>query len=418
MASLEDQVARAAELPPDAAAAAYLAVVRDAGAGGADAIKAKEDAVAKLGALYVKEGQGEPIRALLAELRPFFATVPKAKTAKIVRMLLDMVAQIPGTVALQVALCTEIREWSSAEKRTFLRQRVETRLASLQLDAKDYQPALALLTSLLTEVKRLDDKAQLVEIHLLESRAHLALRNMPKSKAGLTAARTAANAIYVPPSMQAQLDTQTGIVGAEEGDFRTAYSYFFEAFEQFSSLEDSTNAVRALKYMLLCKVMGANTEDINAIISTKNALKYAGPQVDSLKAVADAFTERSLAAFEKALETYAEHLTGDPVLKTHLGALYDTMLEKNLKRLIEPFSQVEISHLAELINLPLPAVEKKLSQMILDDKLKGTLDQGSGNLVVFDEVVEDKLYPAALETIEALGKVVKNLHKRSVKLLA
>ena len=207
--------------------------------------------------------------------------------------------------------------------------------------------------------------------------------------------------------MQAQLDTQTGIVGAEEGDFRTAYSYFFEAFEQFSSLEDSTNAVRALKYMLLCKVMGANTEDINAIISTKNALKYAGPQVDSLKAVADAFTERSLAAFEKALETYAEHLTGDPVLKTHLGALYDTMLEKNLKRLIEPFSQVEISHLAELINLPLPAVEKKLSQMILDDKLKGTLDQGSGNLVVFDEVVEDKLYPAALETIEALGKVVK-----------
>ena len=141
------------------------------------------------------------------------------------------------------------------------------------------------------------------------------------------------------------------------------------------------------------------------------------------------------------------------MLKTHLGALYDTMLEKNLKRLIEPFSQVEISHLAELINLPLPAVEKKLSQMILDDKLKGTLDQGSGNLVVFDEVVEDKLYPAALETIEALGKVVKvcalwdarsswllarhgldadtllarhahawgplqNLHKRSVKLLA
>ena len=97
-------MARAAELPPDAAAAACLAVVRDAGAGGADAIKAKEDAVAKLGALSSRRAGGA-IRALLAELRPFAATVPKAKTAKIMRMLLDVVAQIPGTVALQVALC-------------------------------------------------------------------------------------------------------------------------------------------------------------------------------------------------------------------------------------------------------------------------------------------------------------------------
>jgi hypothetical protein len=45
------------------------------------------------------------------------------------------------------------------------------RLAGLLLETRDYPAALSLLGRLLTEVKRLDDKLLLVEIHLLESKA-------------------------------------------------------------------------------------------------------------------------------------------------------------------------------------------------------------------------------------------------------
>ena len=111
-------------------------------------------------------------------------------------------------------------------QRTFLRQRVETRLAALLLTTERYHEATALLDRLLSEVKKLDDKLLLVEIHLIACRVNYALQNIPKSKAELTASKTNANAIQCPPLLQADIVLWSGIVCAREKDFRTAFSYF------------------------------------------------------------------------------------------------------------------------------------------------------------------------------------------------
>ncbi|KTF85886.1 hypothetical protein cypCar_00011973 [Cyprinus carpio] len=377
----------------------HAIVKRDIQDNDEEAVRVKEQSILELGGLLAKTGQAAELGGLLKYVRPFLNSISKAKAARLVRSLLDMFLDMEAATGQEVELCLECIEWAKSEKRTFLRQALEARLVSLYFDTKRYQEALQLGSQLLQELKKMDDKALLVELQLLESKTYHALSNLPKARAALTSARTTANAIYCPPKLQAALDMQSGIIhAAEEKDWKTAYSYFYEAFEGYDSI-DSPRAITALKYMLLCKIMLNSPED-----------------TDALKCVAQASKNRSLADFEKALTEYKAELREDPIISTHLAKLYDNLLEQNLIRVIEPFSRVQIEHISELIKLSKGDVERKLSQMILDQKFHGILDQGEGVLIVFDEPPVDKSYEAALETIQNMSKVVDSLYNKAKKL--
>ncbi|KAI9142587.1 hypothetical protein BKA69DRAFT_1123938 [Paraphysoderma sedebokerense] len=400
---------------PAQAAKALQSIIESSQGSSEEILKVKEQAIIKLGTIYRDQKMGNELAALLRSSRTFLSTIPKAKTAKIVRTLVDLFSGIPNSLPLQVQICKETIDWATEQKRIFLKQSLETRIVALYIDNKMYSDALTLIGALLKELKRLDDKMVLVEVQLLESRAYHALRNLAKSRAALTSARTSANAIYCPPLLQASLDIQSGILHADDKDYKTAYSYFYEALEGFSS-QDDPRAVKALKYMLLCKIMLNLPEDVHSIVHGKLAVRYAGSEMEAMKAVATAHQNRSLLDFEKALTTYREELNNDPIIRHHLSALYDTLLEQNLSRIIEPFSRVEINHIAELVKLPVGQVETKLSQMILDGIIDGILDQGAGVLIVYDETKTDKTYDAALDTVKKMSHVVDSLYQKAIKL--
>merc|ERR1712071_165777 len=369
-----------------------------------EAIQNQEQEIMDLGEKYQREKKPHELAQLIREVRPFLARISKAKAAKLVRGLVDLFLDMEASTGTEVQLCKECINWAVEEKRTFLRQSLQSRLIALYFDTKLYPEALTLGATLLKELKKLDDKYLLVEVQLLESKTYHALGNLPKSRAALTSARTTANAIYCPPKLQAALDLQSGILhAADERDFKTAYSYFYEAFEGYDSI-DSPKAVTGLKYMLLSKIILNTPDVVQSILSGKLALRYAGREAEALKAIAQSAIKRSLAQFQKALVDFQVELVDDP------------MLEQNLCRIIEPYSRVQVSHVARVIALPVDQVEKKLSQMILDRKLSGILDQGDGVLILFEPTRTDSTYEASLETIQNLGKVVDTLYQKAKRL--
>jgi len=422
-----DNAEKIQKTKPNDAAAIYKSVL-SLNQSDDETVRLKERALLNLGEVYKELQKPGDLADLIRAQRPFLTSIPKAKTAKIVKALIDDFAEIPKALDLQIVVCREFISWAVEQKRVFLKQNLEARLAALYLDNKMYTESLVLISTLLKELKRLDDKMVLVEVQLLEARVCHAVKNFPKSKAALTAARTSANGIYCPPALQASLDMMSGILHAEDKDYKTAFSYFFETLEGYQTISSSASstaaddgtvdkkAILALKYMLLCKIMSNLPDDVNSIIHGKLALKYAGRQLDAMKAVATAHKDRSLEDFEAALGKYSDELQNDIIIRTHLSALYDTLLEQNLVRIIEPYSRVEIAHIASVVKRPTPEVETKLSQMILDKVFHGILDQGAGCLVVFDEPPADKTYSAALDTMKNMEKVVESLYEKAAKL--
>lgn len=270
-------------------------------------VKLKEIAILKTAQIIKNSGDFASLAGFIRSINGLWIVFPRAKTAKFVKSLLELFEEIEVEAALltEIDLCKELLVWSENEKRSFLKQALETRLIALYHRTGQYSEALELVADVIRQLKRLDDKAALIEVHLLESRIYFALKNIAKARAALTSARTYANSMYTAPVIQAALDMQAGLLHAEELDFKTAFSYFIESLDNYVNAQHDPRGAQAFKYLLLCKIMLGQPEEVDVIINGKLGQHFPmNRNFEAMKAVAQSCIEKSLKSFESVLQTY------------------------------------------------------------------------------------------------------------------
>jgi len=356
------------------------------------------------------------------ELQNYFKLISEIKEIKntnntfLVKLTDKLIAKLKKRKELLdeiVKICEEITKFCDETNNISMKSKIQTRLAEVYYIHEHYAKALEICNKVIFDLKRYEDNLGLIQLLLLESKIHYVTNGISKSKAALTSVKTLVTKVYVEPKLQANIDMQAGILAAYEKDFNLAYSYFFEAFDVYNipNQKRRNKGLRAFQYMIMSKIVGDHIEEVNNVVLSKQGKDYLGKEVDALRSIESAVKEKSIRLLKENIEKNQEYFK-DPIIRYHINNLHNDLLEKNLIKIIKPYSVVEIDFVAKSIGLNYQDVLNKLRQMILDKKINGILDQGKGSLIIYDVESSNPYLDKSIETFKNLEKVVEALDKK------
>lgn len=323
------------------------------------------------------------IASVFRSLNTLWPDISTARTTKIIKNILSQRESNIETLNLINELV------NIYENKKLLKLDLEARRIEVLLNLKDFSECLTSIKGLIKELKKHNDKLNLINLHVCESKAYYELKNPTRAKSSLTSARALAVSTFCPAYMQAQIDMLSGMYICDEKNFETAASYFLESLDGFV-MEKKKESIILLRYLILSKIIGGKYREIG-LLKRKCEEKIAKTGLQTEDNIINLLISINESCLKRDLNSYKNILTNnncifeDSFISHHLNFLYDRLLEENLLKIIEPYSNVKIEYIAKCINLEEGFVESVIRKMILDGKVRGILDHVGRSLILFDE---------------------------------
>lgn len=283
---------------------------------------------------------------------------------------------------------------STNNERLWLKTNVK--LAKLLLDRKDYGALLKKLRELHKACQTEDgsDDASkgtyLLEIYTLEIQMHAETKNNKQLKAVYQRAIRVKSAVPHPRIMGIIRECG-GKMHMSEENWKEAQSDFFESFRNYDEA-GSLQRIQVLKYLLLTTMLMKS--DINPFDSQETKPYKSDPRISAMTDLVDAYQRDDVHGYEKTLQKNQD-LFEDPFIAENIDEVTRNMRTKGVVKLIAPYTRMKLSSLAKSLNISEPEIQDILGFLIIDGKIKGSVNQQDGTLEITSDA--DAQRTAALE---------------------
>ena len=115
--------------------------------------------------------------------------------------------------------------------------------------------------------------------------------------------------------------------------------------------------------------------EINPFGAPETASYKKDPQIVAMTDLVTAYENRDIKGFEKVLQSNKETIMDDKFISMYVQDLLTNIRTQVLEKLLRPYTRVTISFISQELNVDENEAEQLLVTLILDEKIKGKIDQ-------------------------------------------
>lgn len=211
---------------------------------------------------------------------------------------------------------------------------------------------------------------QLLEVYALEIQMYTAQKNNKKQKQLYEQSLHIKSAIPHPLIMGVIRECG-GKMHLREQEYEEAHTDFFEAFKNYDE-SGSPRRTTCLKYLVLANMLMKSA--INPFDSQEAKPYKNDPEILAITNLVSAYQNNDINEFETILKQN-QTIMEDTFIREHIEDLLRNIRTQVLVKLIKPYTKIHIPFIAKELNIDENEVENLLVACILDNTIRGRIDQ-------------------------------------------
>ncbi|KAK0569648.1 hypothetical protein OC861_000730 [Tilletia horrida] len=218
----------------------------------------------------------------------------------------------------------------------------------------------------------------LLEVYALEIQMYGDQGNYKKLKETYTATQSVKSAIPH-PRIQGVIRECGGKMHMAEKNWSAAQVDFFQSFLNYDEA-GSPQRIQVLKYLVIAHMLMGS--EIDPFDSQETKPYKNDPQITAMTDLVRAYQHREVHTAEKILKENHDTIMADPFIRQYIDDVLGGLRTQYLIDLIQPYQRIELSFLANHLNMTQDAVEHLLQTLILDSRVPGRIDQVNQRLLL------------------------------------